>query len=110
MPQTNPMTTERQPEIEALGTADIVVGVATHNNVETVGNVIQAVVAGLQKYFPAHKSVLIHADGGSDDCTVPAVREAVNQELALVQMARVSLGFDPLNCRRPRPLLPQFDR
>ncbi|MBI4464672.1 MAG: glycosyl transferase family 2, partial [Acidobacteria bacterium] len=94
MPQTNPMTTERQREIEALGSADIVVGVATHNNVETIGNVIQAAVSGLQKYCPSHKSVLIHADGGSEDGTVQAVREAVNPELALVQ---VSYSMDGLS-------------
>ncbi len=61
-------------ELINVGEVDIVVGVPTHNDARTVGQVVQAVRAGLLKYFPRARAVIINADGGSRDGTRDLVR------------------------------------
>ncbi len=48
---------------------DIVVGIPSFNNARTIGHVVRAAVAGLQKYFPQFRAVIINSDGGSTDAT-----------------------------------------
>jgi len=64
-----------QEKIHELGEADIVVGIPSYNNARTIGHVVRAVQAGLSKYFPDSKSVLVNSDGGSTDGTMDVVRE-----------------------------------
>ncbi|VAX30445.1 hypothetical protein MNBD_NITROSPIRAE02-1395 [hydrothermal vent metagenome] len=64
-----------QEKINELGEADIVVGIPSYNNAKTIGHVVKAVQAGLSKYFPDSKSVLVNSDGGSTDGTMDVVRE-----------------------------------
>jgi glucosylglycerate synthase len=52
-----------------VGEVDILVGLPTHNNAETVGSVVQAIQAGLLKSFARERVVIINADGGSRDGT-----------------------------------------
>lgn len=63
-------------ELINVGEVDIVVGLPTHNNGQTVGPIVQAVRAGLLKHFPRARSVIINADGGSRDGTQEIVRAA----------------------------------
>jgi glucosylglycerate synthase len=65
-----------QGEIAQLGRADIVVGIPSFNSARTIGHVVRAVQAGLAKYFPRERAVLINSDGGSTDGTPDVVREA----------------------------------
>ncbi|MBI5642161.1 MAG: glycosyltransferase [Deltaproteobacteria bacterium] len=53
--------------------ADIVVGIPSYNNSRTISHVVKAVDAGLGKYFPGDKAVIINSDGGSKDNTPEAV-------------------------------------
>jgi len=48
---------------------DIVVGIPSFNNARTISHVVRAAVAGLQKYFPQFRAVIINSDGGSTDGT-----------------------------------------
>ncbi|NOZ25281.1 MAG: glycosyltransferase [Nitrospirae bacterium] len=66
---------EVQEKVRELGEADIVVGIPSYNNAKTIGHVVRAVQAGLSKYFPDSKSVLVNSDGGSTDGTMDVVRE-----------------------------------
>ena len=59
-----------------VGEADILVGVPTYNNAATVGQVVQTIRAGLLKYFPRERAVIVNADGGSRDQTPDLVRGA----------------------------------
>jgi glucosylglycerate synthase len=52
-----------------VGEVDILVGLPTHDNAETVGPVIQAIQAGILRCFPRERAVIIDADGGSQDGT-----------------------------------------
>jgi len=56
--------------------ADIIVGIPSYNNADTIGHVVRAVDAGLTKYFPGRKAVIVNSDGGSRDGTPEAVRNA----------------------------------
>jgi glucosylglycerate synthase len=63
-------------ELMNVGEVDILVGVPTYNAAATVGQVVQAIRAGLLKYFPRLRAVIINADGGSRDATQELVRAA----------------------------------
>jgi hypothetical protein len=52
-----------------VGEVDILVGLPTHNNAKTIEPVIQAIQAGILKCFPRERTVIINADGGSQDGT-----------------------------------------
>ncbi|MBI1910436.1 MAG: glycosyl transferase family 2 [Deltaproteobacteria bacterium] len=56
-----------------ISSADIVVGIASFNNARTISHVVNAVDAGLGKYFPNEKAVIINSDGGSTDKTPDVV-------------------------------------
>lgn len=63
-------------ELINVGEVDILIGVPTYNDAETVGQVVQALRAGLLQYYPRHRAVIINADGGSKDGTQDLVRAA----------------------------------
>ena len=67
-------------KLERIETADIVVGIPSFNNARTIGQVVRAVQAGLAKYFPDRKAVLVDSDGGSTDGTVEVVRNTVIED------------------------------
>lgn len=79
------------PAIDAIGKADIVIGIPSYNNSRTIGHVVRAAQAGLAKYFPQYTSVIINSDGGSNDGT----REAVLS--AQVDYARLLMLATPLS-------------
>jgi glucosylglycerate synthase len=68
-------------ELMNVGEVDILVGVPTFNDAKTVGQVVQAIRAGLLKYFPRQRAVIINADGGSNDGTPELVRAASISDL-----------------------------
>ena len=76
MPDESILSDEFIRELINVGEVDIVVGVPTHNDARTVGQVVQGVRAGLLKYFPRARSVIVNADGGSRDGTRDLVRAA----------------------------------
>lgn len=61
-------------QLTEIGFADIVIGIPSFNNTQTIGHVVRAVQAGLAKYFPDHKAVIVNSDGGSSDGTMDVVR------------------------------------
>ncbi len=77
MTETAPNTAANGPDPSAgLDAVDILVGIPSFNNAKTIGHVVRAIEAGLTKYFPACRSVLVNSDGGSTDGTTDVVREA----------------------------------
>jgi glycosyltransferase involved in cell wall biosynthesis len=61
-------------QLEHIGQADIIVGIPSFNNANTIGHVVLAIQAGLAKYFPDQKAVIVNSDGGSSDGTMDVVR------------------------------------
>ena len=64
-----------QEKIEEIKETDILVGIPSYNSARTVVHVVKAVEAGLSKYFPDKKSLLVNSDGGSTDGTMDVVGE-----------------------------------
>ncbi len=82
-----PATADKVREIHS---ADIVVGIPSYNNADTVGHVVAAIMAGLAKYFPRTRAVLVNADGGSTDGTPEVVTRAAVDLPALLVTDRQS--------------------
>jgi len=59
-----------------MGPVDIIVGIPSYNNAATIGPVIQAAQAGLLKYFPDHRALIVNSDGGSTDGTPEIVAKS----------------------------------
>ncbi len=70
--------------LDRVGSADIVVGIPSFNNARTIGHVVRAVQAGLAKYFPDKKSVLVNSDGGSKDDTLDVVQNTSIENYASI--------------------------
>jgi glucosylglycerate synthase len=75
------LTDEFLRQLIDVGEADVLVGVPTYNNAATVGQVVQTIRAGLLKYFPRERAVIVNADGGSRDQTSDLVRGASINDL-----------------------------
>ena len=56
-----------------VGEVDLLVGLPTHNNANIVGPVVQAIQAGILKYFPRERTVILNVDGGSRDATADVI-------------------------------------
>ncbi|MDZ7290102.1 MAG: glycosyl transferase family 2 [candidate division KSB1 bacterium] len=79
-----PLRDEARQQVASIGQADIVVGIPSYNNARTIGHVVKAVQAGLAKYFPRHKCVLVNSDGGSKDQTPAIVQQTGIDNLATI--------------------------
>ncbi|KPJ61023.1 MAG: glycosyl transferase family 2 [Latescibacteria bacterium DG_63] len=71
-------------KIKEIGTADVVVGIPSFNNARTISHVVRAVSAGLAKYFPDTKNVLVNSDGASSDGTPQIVMETQIEDLSAI--------------------------
>ncbi len=55
--------------IKEIGEADILVGIPSFRNADTIARVVEAAAEGMVRYFPDLKPVLVNSDGGSTDRT-----------------------------------------
>lgn len=62
--------------LREIGRADVVVGIPSHRNARTIGEVVRAVAEGITVYLPNQRVVLMNADGGSSDNTSRYVADA----------------------------------
>ncbi len=60
-------------QLQEVGSADIVIGIPSYNNADTIGRVIKAAELGLAKYFPKNKGVILVSEGGSVEDTLSAI-------------------------------------
>jgi glucosylglycerate synthase len=80
-------------QLISVGEVDLLVGLPTYNDAQTVGQVVQVIRAGLLKYFPRERAAILNADGGSQDETP-----------SLVQAASISDARNPAALRSLRTL------
>jgi glycosyltransferase involved in cell wall biosynthesis len=73
--------------MKSFGNADIIVGIPSYNNANTIGHVVRAVQAGFAKYFPEKNAVLVNSDGGSTDGTMDIVHEATIENLQSILLS-----------------------
>jgi glucosylglycerate synthase len=81
-------------QVDKIKETDIVVGIPSYNNARTIGHVIRAVNAGLAKYFPEHRSIIVNSDGGSKDETVAVVNQSIIED---PQMIMLSHSLHPIH-------------
>ncbi len=81
MAEESILTDEFLRELMNVGEVDILIGVPTFNDAATVGQVVQCIRAGLLKYFPRQRAVIVNVDGGSRDSTKDLVRAVAISDL-----------------------------
>lgn len=102
MPETPIVSPETQKQIDALGSADIVVGIPSYNNADTIGHVVRMAQAGIHRYYSSLRGIIINSDGGSSDGTAEKVLEVPSDpDHAVVQLPypvypvhKLSTGYD----------------
>ncbi len=62
--------------LRQLGGVDLLIGVPSHRNARTIGEVVEAILEGIRTYLGSYRIVLMNADGGSSDNTVRHLEEA----------------------------------
>jgi glycosyltransferase involved in cell wall biosynthesis len=72
--EENLLTDDFLRQITAAGEVDILVGIPTLNNRDTIARVVSAVRVGCVKYFPRDRTVLVNVDAGSRDGTSEIVK------------------------------------
>jgi glycosyltransferase involved in cell wall biosynthesis len=71
-----PLEPHVRKQLEDLGSVELLVGIPSYNNADTIGHVVRAAAAGLAKYFPGRSAVIVNSDGGSSDGTAEVVAKA----------------------------------
>jgi glycosyltransferase involved in cell wall biosynthesis len=79
-----------------IGKADILVGVPSYNNARSIGHVVRAVQAGLAKYFPERKTVLVNSDGGSTDGTMDVVHDTAIDDFRSILLSHRVESFSKI--------------
>ena len=80
-------------ELSAMGPVDIIVGIPSYNNSATIGQVVRAAQAGLLRYFPGQRALIVNSDGGSTDGTPEIVEKSHLDTQALL----ISHQVHPVN-------------
>lgn len=70
------LSPEIEAQIDAVGSADVVVGVPSYNNARTIARVLEAVRDGLTKHLGHARAVVVNSDAGSTDGTPDAIAAA----------------------------------
>ncbi|MGB9628541.1 MAG: glycosyltransferase [Thermodesulfobacteriota bacterium] len=73
-----------QVQLGEIKEVDLLVGIPSYNNARTIGHVAKAVMAGLAKYFPKARSVIVNSDGGSTDGTQNEVKRVQIEDFKTV--------------------------
>jgi len=69
------MDRDLEVQLRGIQETDLLVGIPSYNNIQTIRDVVQAVTFGLEKHFPTAKAILVNADGGSSDGTPEEVKK-----------------------------------
>jgi glycosyltransferase involved in cell wall biosynthesis len=89
-----PLEPHVEERLRDLGTVDLLVGIPSYNNADTIGHVVRAAAAGLAKYFPDRRAAIVNSDGGSSDGTTEVVAQT---ELASPSAILVSHPVSPVH-------------
>ena len=93
--QARPLLHDPLNRLDEIGRADLLVGIPSLDNAETIGQVVTAVEAGLRKHFGDLDALIAVSDGGSTDGTVEtALRAGVGDQAAALLV--------PPSSREPR--------
>ena len=88
MSEAPPLPEAVEVQLGKIGRADLLVGIPSYNNARTIGHVVRATSAGLTKYFPDAKAVIVNSDGGSTDGTQEIVAQAELSDPATILVSQ----------------------
>ena len=78
MPEVSALDDQLREGVARIGRADLLVGIPSFRNAATIGTVAATAARGLLEHFPGARTVLVNADGGSEDGTPERAREAAS--------------------------------
>src|SRR5437763_1865566 len=87
MPEADTVSESAQATAISTSGAEIVLGILSYNDAETIGHVISTAQYGLSRYFPDNRTIIVNADGGSRDGTVEAARSAAPDSDTFLQIS-----------------------
>ena len=73
-----------QAQLNHIKEVDLLIGIPSYNSGRTIGHVVRAVFAGLAKYFPGLRAVLVISDGGSTDGTQDEVKRVQVEDIEMI--------------------------
>jgi len=82
----NTLTEETREQLSRIGTAQLVLGIPTFNNRETVGRIAEASLTALGNHVSSRSAVIVNADGASKDGTPELLRERIGEKAPLIQI------------------------
>lgn len=85
--------------LRGIRPADIIIGIPSYNNADTIGRVIKAAELGLAKYFPERKGIIIISEGGEIEKTrqaVDALKDKYYFENAFISKPKFETAILPL--------------
>jgi hypothetical protein len=85
MSEPDAILQERERDLGRIGSVDVVVGIPTYNNVETIERVAEAAIGGLSDRLSSLRTVIVNADGGSRDGTPERLRSALDGRVPVLQ-------------------------
>ena len=95
MATTKTMYGEVLDQIGDRGKIEVLVGIPTFNNVKTVEPVLTAVKVGVSKVCPQASVLVVNADGGSQDGTQAAIKQAVGPDIPIAFVEHLAGSFFP---------------
>ena len=88
---------EIQDGLSRVETADVILGIPTYNNRDTVAKVVEAGLRGLSDGFSGQRVAIVNADGGSRDGTAERLREVIGERVPLLQASYPVYPVDRLS-------------
>ncbi|MBK9168649.1 MAG: glycosyltransferase [Bryobacterales bacterium] len=86
MPEQAVLPAATQERIASLGAVDIVVGIPSYNNADTIAHVVRAAQSGLHVHFAGYRGLIVNSDGGSIDGTPEKVLDLPGEPEELLQL------------------------
>jgi len=80
------LSEETREQLGRIGAADVVLGIPTFNNRETVGRVVETSLKALANHLAPQRAVIVNADGASKDGTPEHLHEVIGEKVPLVQI------------------------
>jgi hypothetical protein len=74
---------------------EVLVGIPTFNNAETVGPVVKAIKAGISRVCPYASVLVVNADAGSQDGTSDTIKQAMEPDTQTAYVKHLEGGLFP---------------
>ena len=82
-------------QVEGIEKIDVLLGIPTFNNAETVGPVVKALKAGISKVCPRASVLVVNADAGSQDGTPDTIKHAMEPDIPTAYVQHLDGGLFP---------------